>query len=193
MLNISITSDLHKHTNIHKQEENNLCNIIKENVKPVDDQKKITLRVFYRGKKLRSLILRNNPHKIEGSKRSHVVYKYKCSRQECQPSNVYVGYTECSLEDRFRNHSQKGSILAHNLDKHQHKITASEMLENTEILCSYPTKQELVIAEALLIKEITPALNGQREGETRILNIFNLFFIFLYKFLEFPFTFIYFN
>ena len=46
------------------------------------------------------------------------------------------------------------------------------MLENTEILCSYPTKQELVIAEALLIKEITPALNGQREGETRILNIF---------------------
>ena len=159
-------------SSLYKQEENNLCNIIKENVKPVDDQKKITLRVFYRGKKLRSLILRNNPHKIEGSKRSHVVYKYKCSRQECQPSNVYVGYTECSLEDRFRNHSQNGSILAHNLDKHQHKITASEMLENTEILCSYPTKQELVIAEALLIKEITPALNGQREGETRILNIF---------------------
>ena len=151
---------------------NGTVNIIKENVKPVDDQKKITLRVFYRGKKLRSLILRNNPHKIEGSKRSHVVYKYRCSRQECQPSNVYVGYTECSLEDRFRNHSQNGSILAHNLDKHQHKITASEMLEKTEILCSYPTKQELVIAEALLIKEITPALNGQREGETRILNIF---------------------
>ena len=101
-------------SSLYKHEENNLCNIIKENVKPVDDQKKITLRIFYRGKKLRSLILRNNSHKIEGSKRSHVVYKYKCSRQECQPSDVYVGYTECSLEDRFRNHSQNTSITSTN-------------------------------------------------------------------------------
>ena len=65
----------------------------------------------------------------------------------------------------------------HNLDKHQHKKTSSEILENTEILCSYPTKQELVITEALLIKEITPALNGQREGETRILTSFYLIFL----------------
>ena len=159
-------------SSLYKQEENNLCNIIKENVKPVGHQKKTTFRVFYRGKKWRNLVLRNNPHKIEGSKRSHVVYKYECSKQECQPSNVCVGHTECSLEDRFGNHSQNGSILAHNLDKHQHKITASEMLEKPEIPCSYPTKQELVIAETLLIKEITPALNDQREGETRILNSF---------------------
>ena len=33
-------------SSLYKQEENNLCNIIKENVKPVDDQKKITLRSF---------------------------------------------------------------------------------------------------------------------------------------------------
>ena len=30
------------------------------------------------------------------------------------------------------------------------------MLENAEIPCSYPTKQEIVIAETLLIKEIIP-------------------------------------
>ena len=54
------------------------------------------------------------------------------------------------------------------------------MLANTEILCSYPTKQELVIAEALLIKEITPALNGQREGETKNSQYFLFFFLFLF-------------
>ena len=48
----------------------------------------------------------------------------------------------------------------------------NEILNNTRILVTYNNKQQLTIAEALLIKDKKPVLNLQREGEQRVLQIF---------------------
>jgi len=60
----------------------------------------------------------------------------------------------------------------HNTDKHNRIIKTTDIIDATTILCSFPTKIELTIAEALLIKSHSPSINNQREGETRVLNIF---------------------
>jgi len=101
-----------------------------------------------------------------------VVYEYCCPKEECQPSTSYVGYTECTLSERIRNHTQNGSIQQHSRENHNIKLTSQDILNSTNILRKFQTKIELTIAEALYIKLINPTINAQREGETRILSIF---------------------
>jgi len=84
----------------------------------------------------------------------------------------YIGYTECSLEDRMRNHAQSGFIQQHNREQHNQKLTTKQILENTTIKIKIQSKEDLTIAEAIMIKEHKPSLNAQREGETRVLLIF---------------------
>ena len=72
----------------------------------------------------------------------------------------------------MRNHTQSGSILKHNIQAHGHKITTNEILSNIEVLRQLNNKEDLIIAEALFIKEKNPSLNGQMEGAERILTIF---------------------
>ena len=98
--------------------------------------------------------------------------KYVCPKQECQPCNSYIGYTECMLVDRLRNHAQNGAIITHSVNSHDTKISTQEIAKSTTILCHFKTKEELTIAEALYIKHENPTLNQQREGETRVLRIF---------------------
>ena len=102
----------------------------------------------------------------------HVVYKYTCEKEGCN-SLSYIGYTTCSLAEKFMMHTSTGSICKHLREKHQAKrIPKTELLENTKILVWYPDKRRLIIAEALLIKTGRPALNSQDEGSTRVLKIF---------------------
>lgn len=155
----------------YKQQEESLKCIIGKNVIPVNTEKKVTLNIYYKNKTLKNLLIVNNPHKMEPELRSHVVYQYVCSKEACMASK-YIGYTECSLTLRMRNHAQNGSILKHNLEKHRHKITTNEILSDVEILRQFNSKDELIIAEALLIKEHNPSLNGQLEGGDRVLTIF---------------------
>ena len=116
--------------------------------------------------------MKNNIHKPEDqTKESRVVYQYTCPKQECQPCTSYIGYTECTLIDRLRNHAQIGSILTHSIERHGIRLTASEMAQSTAILRKFHSKVDLVIAEAIFIKERNPNINGQREGEIRILSI----------------------
>ena len=69
-------------------------------------------------------------------------------------------------------HAQNGSIMAHARSAHKLKIKTQQILENIKVIYKSPEKMELVLAEALLIKEHSPTLNNQKEGETRILKIF---------------------
>ena len=112
---------------------------------------------------LKNLIMINNPHKLAKEQRSHVVYQYSCKKEGCDPS-TYIGYTECTLTLRMRNHAQSGSILRHNIGKHGTKVSTQDILAQTDILRQFSNKDELIIAEALLIKEYNPPLNGQMEG-----------------------------
>ena len=47
-----------------------------------------------------------------------------------------------------------------------------ELVNSVKILARGATKQELLILEALYIKEEQPSLNGQEEGRDRVLQIF---------------------
>ena len=156
----------------YKQEENNLRKIVTDHLTPTNPDETTKLQIYYRNKKLKNLLIKNNLHQPEKQQVSHVVYEYQCPREACQPSTYYVGYTECTLIDRLRNHAQNGSIQQHNSTEHSHKITTQEILNDTTIVRKQPTKEELIITEALIIKKSNPSLNNQREGEVRVLQIF---------------------
>ena len=101
----------------------------------------------------------------------HVVYQYLCTQAGCN-SVKYIGYTTCHLAKRFYSHVQLGSINNHNKNVHNKKPFTKELLKDTSILYRGKEKNDLTIAEALLIKTHKPSLNLQEQGFTRILSIF---------------------
>ena len=104
--------------------------------------------------------------------RSHVVYRYSCEEEECNPSETYIGQTTTSLKQRMTTHAQSGSIRNHNEEKHNRRPRTAEILQQIEVLYSSNDRQDLILAEALLIKKHRPTINSQREGEVRVLSIF---------------------
>ena len=156
-------------TSTYKQEELNLKRLIETHVKPTDERK-IKLMIYYKNKKLRNMFIRNNPD--YDSTDHHVVYQYECPSGECQPSKTYIGYTTTTLKQRLTTHAQNGSIATHSSTTHQNKIRTKEIMDHTTVLFRSTEKNELIIAEALLIKLKQPTINSQKEGETRILKIF---------------------
>jgi predicted GIY-YIG superfamily endonuclease len=153
----------------YKMEEKNIRKILEDNVTPRDGSR-INLSIYYRSRKLSSLLITNNLCK--DSSNSHVVYRYTCNFDRCQPSQFYIGYTQTTLKQRMTTHAQNGSIQAHHKDAHSLKIKTADIMENITIMHRSQDKMELLIAEALYIKQEQPPLNNQREGETRILHIF---------------------
>ena len=155
----------------YKQQEESLRTIVDNNIKPKQNDRKLVVNIYYKNKTLQNLLMTNNLHKTPFEQRSHLVYRYECKKEGCL-SSTYIGYTESSLVLRMRNHAQSGSILKHSWDVHKTKISTNEIVADIKILRHLNTKEDLTIAEALLIKTNNPSLNGQREGEDRVLSIF---------------------
>ena len=155
----------------YKQEEQTLRKFIKNHVKPQANVH-MKLLIYYKNRTVANLFVKNNPHRQNPEQRSHVVYRYTCKAEECHPSEIYVGQTMTSLKQRMTTHAQNGSIRNHNQDKHQRRLRAAEILLDVDVLHSAHDRQELVLAEALLIKKLQPTINSQREGEVRVLSIF---------------------
>ena len=145
-----------------------LTEIIKKNVKPVDSNVSINLYIFYKIRKLKNIVITNNPHKP--TSRFNVVYQYTYNKGECN-SQTYIGYTEHMSEERFRQHQ---SVKKHMREVHNVvRIKTCELLESVEILHQGRSKQELLVMEALFIADRKPPLNSQlEEGRDRVLNIF---------------------
>lgn len=154
----------------YKHEEKQLRKIIKENVNPVAPSTQVQLRIYYRNRKLSNLFIKNSPR--NDSSDFNVVYQYTCPSEQCQLAHTYIGYTECTLKQRMTYHCTCGSIKNHNKTAHQKKICTKELLESTTILRKESNKEELMIAEALLIKEKKPTINLQNDGFQRTLLIF---------------------
>lgn len=157
-------------TSQYKHEEKLLRKIVDDHVKSTDQSRSVKLNIYYRARRLSSLFIRNNLHR--NSSPSNVVYRYTCDHGGCQPNQTYIGYTICTLVERMRNHAQLGSIKKHNIDHHDRKVTTQQLVDCSTILKRLHTKEELIIAEALLIKQHEPPINNQKEGETRVLSIF---------------------
>ena len=158
-------------TSTYKQEEKTLRKIVRSHVLPAPE-KAVRLNIYYKNKKVSNLFIKNNPHKKTLEEQSHVVYRYSCNAEECNPSQTYIGYTTTTLKQRMTTHAQNGSIKSHSMERHDHVIRTAEILKQIKVIYSSPDRLELLLAEALLIKSQEPTINNQREGETRILDVF---------------------
>ena len=73
--------------------------------------------------------------------------QYNCNEGECN-SEIYIGYIEQAIEDRFRQHQ---SIIKHLNEVHRvTRRKQNELLQSVEVLLDGANKQELLIMEALL-------------------------------------------
>jgi len=159
----------------YKLEEKRLKNIIDDNVTAVHDNDKVSLIIYYRNKKLKNLLISNKPKSTSNiADRHHVVYQYTCSLDGCNAVNSsYVGYTTCTIWERFKMHAQNGSILKHLSEQHAiPKPTRKQLVDNVKILKSAPDRRDLIYTEAILIKDLKPQLNSQNEGCERLLKLF---------------------
>ena len=160
----------------YKQDEQQLIGIINKNVHPINDLNKIKLVIYYKSKKLGSLFIKNNVHSRSKdiSDRHHVVYQYSCNRVGCEAAQTYIGYTTCTIKDRFRMHTQNcSSIKKHLTTVHEiDRITTAELVKDVQVLASASDKRDLIFLEALILKEKKPPINSQMEGEDRILKVF---------------------
>ena len=124
--------------------------------------------IYYRNKKLRNLFIRNNTNKPTA--KFNVVYQYTCDKEPCNSTQLsYIGHTTTTIKDRFKQHS---SIKKHHRDAHNTNITGSQMTPNVRIIATNHTRQDLIILEALLIKQNKPIINIQTGDFNRILKIF---------------------
>ena len=155
----------------YKQDELRLRSIMTEHVKPNADTN-VKLLIYYKNKTVSNLFIRNTPHRLSPEMRSHVVYRYSCEEEECNPSGIYIGQTTTSLKQRMTTHASNGSIRYHNEEKHNRRPRIAEILQQIEVLYSSTDRQDLILAEALLIKKHQPTINSQREGEVKVLSIF---------------------
>ena len=161
----------HRMSNNYKTEESKLKSIIRNNIQAVQDDHQVCLNIYYKSRKLKNLFIKNSPVDLGLGERS--VYLYKCPYGQCNMSNFYVGYTECSLKSRFTNHAQNGSIKKHIQTYHcEVKINTKELMKNVDIIYKANNKFELILAESLMIKSKNPTINEQREFSTGILKVF---------------------
>ena len=137
-------------------------------MKPTNEAQKINLIIYYKNRKLKNLIIKNNPNKP--TEESNVVYKYTCNVQSCKETNVfYVGMTTVTIKERFKQHS---AIKKHFEQTHKRNITGSEMFKNVSVLARRREKEDLSILEALMIKRLNPTINRQCNDFGRTLKVF---------------------
>ena len=125
----------------------------------------------------------NNEHRFSNNEQHHlimnnkycklsedfnVVNVYECMKEQCNSSpSTYVGYTEATLTERMRNHGQHGSIIKHLQDRHSivEEKTAT-LLQSVNIIARANNKRELLLWEALKIKELQPNLNSRKKQDS---------------------------
>ena len=156
-------------TDKYRREEKEIQSLISRFTLPTDNNSIVKPTIYYKNRKLKNLLIRNNPNKP--TDHFNVVYKYSCQETHCNVASTdYIGHTTVTIKERFKQHA---SIKKHYRITHNRNITGSEMLENVSILARAQNKQDLIIMEALYIKEYQPSINTQADDFNRILKIFN--------------------
>ena len=162
-------------TTSYKTDESKLHELVRRHLKPVAENTKVKLCIYYKTRKLQSLFVKNKSDEAgqqDPNLRHHVVYQYTCNKQGCN-SLRYIGYTTCSLHERFRMHTQTGSIIKHLKETHrENRVPRSELLAQAKVIDFCNEKRRLIFLEAIYIKTERPELNSQTEGSDRILKIF---------------------
>lgn len=159
-------------TSSYLHQEKVLKTIINKYVCPTTTDSSIETTIYYRNKKLKQLLIKNNTSKFSSEihTKNNVVYSYQC-KAGCNAS-TYIGYTTNTLGTRMKQHSYNGAIRKHHEEVHQIRIKYDEIIKNTSILEKLNNRNDLIVMEAILIKKGRPIINLKDEGITRVLRIF---------------------
>ena len=161
----------------YKHDEQNLKRIIKDHVNVRDKSDNLKLIIYYRSRKTRDLIMKNNlTPKLRDLARTNLIYQFRCTIDECAHRNKsevsYTGLTTCTLSKRLSGHLQKGAILEHSLQTHQRKPTRKEIVEMTKARYYQSNYRRLETLEALIILQEDPVINRQDTGKLKTLKLF---------------------
>ena len=125
---------------------------------------------------MKSLYIKNNIHNNkEIASEHHVVYQYTCNRGDCNVTHPsYIGYTTCSINNRFKMHTQNSSSIKKHLQElhNINTIKTADLIPHVKILHKSADRRNLILTEAIYIKQERPNLNAQNEGSEKILKIF---------------------
>ena len=147
-----------------KEEEKSLKAIIKQHLKPIDNNTDIDINTYYRPKKLSSQFTTRKNTDI-----SHVVYQFFCSERDCK--SRYIGYTTNTLKTRAQQHKYKPSKIHTHLNTDHNINGIGDISNNFKILYRSNDFGDLRIAEALLIRQYLPEINIKYNEISNILNI----------------------
>ena len=162
-------------TSGYKADERILQSIVHNNIVSVTNNK-IKLLIYYKNKKIKNLVMNNNPCKKTGVfQETNVVYKFSCNREGCRllPNMDYIGLTTTTLSRRLTCHLQSGGPRNHLKEAHNETITRTVLEECTSVVMRCPNANRLAIAEALITKDGTPAINLQTTGFVRTVRLFS--------------------
>ena len=146
----------------YKKDESALRDIIKNHVKPVNNNN-VKLIIYYKNKKTCNLILKNNPSPpADMLKRRNVVYHFKCPNMRC--SHDYIGMTTMRLSKRISCHVQEGAIYNHFRNTHNYVPVRENIINSFEIIDHNDDPKRLRYLEALHILNCKPSLNCTQEA-----------------------------
>ena len=161
----------------YKKDELILKKILQNHVTVRCRSDKIRLVIYYRSRKTRDLVMKNNlTPKLRDLARTNLIYDFHCTIDECahQPRSEvqYSGLTTCTKSKRLSAHLQSGAIMNHALEKHGRKITRAEIVTMTKTRYYQNDVRRLETLEALIILREDPWINRQDTGKTRTLKLF---------------------
>ena len=163
-------------TDAYKVDERILKEIINKTVKPKGEEKVVDIVIYYKNRKIKDLIMKNNcSPQLRDLQESNVNYEFVCKSGNCEAHNVsYVGKMQTILSRRLTMHLQSldSAIVDHYITEHDRRPMRSEVVGNTKIIGIYKDRIRLDISEALYIKRKAPILNRQDKGMTRVLKLF---------------------
>ena len=133
-----------------KLNKKTLSNILHQHVMPTGTDQKIKLISYFRPQKLGSCFS-TRPPKIDPDRVS-VVYQFSCTEVVCQAT--YICHTACTLRKRSSQHKYSISVMhKHYINDHLLSCVPVNFSDNYIMLQNFPDICELLIAEAILIKE----------------------------------------
>ena len=152
-----------------KKDEKVIRDIVRRNVKPVQPEHFIRLKIYYKTPRTSSLIMQNSQQNTTTLQQTNVVYRFKCSTGDCATRNVYyIGHTTTSLSRRLTMHLQDGGPKTHLRDHHGMRLTRDLLTANTIILARRHDKRRLAVAETIFIRDTAPIINTQTKRLTNI-------------------------
>ena len=154
-------------TTAHKTDEKILQNIIYKNIKPVNEEAKLKLIIYYKSRRTSNLIMKNSCLPIKApTEETNVIYQFKCNFGNCSSlDSRYIGETTTTLRRRLYAHIRNGSIKQHVHNEHGITLTQEQIEENTSILHRESDKRRLILTEALYIHTTKPSMNIQQTPE----------------------------